>query len=142
MWGVLLRFLLARLRSFQGAAYPYLVSDRCRTGPFSGVGRRLALEADGARRLGNEFFFSAPQLKRDPLGGREWQSRQSGTPGCLSKQRTSSSQPAVGPVRGCRGFSVAFLLPSSGGNRRGNAAGQVTMVAPPNKRLKLSARVD
>jgi len=29
-----------------------------------------ALEADGARRLRNESFFSAPQLKRDPLGGR------------------------------------------------------------------------
>src|SRR5438105_11532400 len=28
-----------------------------------------ALEADGARRLWNESFFSAPQLKRDPLGG-------------------------------------------------------------------------
>jgi len=27
-----------------------------------------ALEAGGARRLGNESFFSAPQLKRDPLG--------------------------------------------------------------------------
>src|SRR5216117_3043530 len=27
-----------------------------------------ALEADGARRLRNESFFSAPQLKRDPLG--------------------------------------------------------------------------
>jgi hypothetical protein len=27
-----------------------------------------ALEADGARRLWNESFFSAPQLKRDPLG--------------------------------------------------------------------------
>src|SRR5206468_1626253 len=26
-------------------------------------------EADGARRLRNESFFSAPQLKRDPLGG-------------------------------------------------------------------------
>src|SRR5437899_2060338 len=26
-------------------------------------------EAGGARRLGNESFFSAPQLKRDPLGG-------------------------------------------------------------------------
>src|SRR2546430_732516 len=26
------------------------------------------LEAGGARRLRNEFFFSAPQLKRDPLG--------------------------------------------------------------------------
>ncbi len=25
-------------------------------------------EADGARRLGNESFVSAPQLKRDPLG--------------------------------------------------------------------------
>src|SRR5216117_1958891 len=28
-----------------------------------------ALEADGARRLRNESFFSAPQLKRDSLGG-------------------------------------------------------------------------
>jgi len=28
-----------------------------------------ALEAGGARRLGNESFFSAPQLKRYPLGG-------------------------------------------------------------------------
>jgi hypothetical protein len=27
-----------------------------------------ALEAEGARRLWNESFFSAPQLKRDPLG--------------------------------------------------------------------------
>src|SRR6266566_4408730 len=27
-----------------------------------------ALEAGGARRLWNESFFSAPQLKRDPLG--------------------------------------------------------------------------
>jgi len=27
------------------------------------------LKLTGARRLGNEFFFSAPQLKRDPLGG-------------------------------------------------------------------------
>src|SRR3989449_2886288 len=27
-----------------------------------------ALEAGGARRLRNESFFSAPQLKRDPLG--------------------------------------------------------------------------
>src|SRR6266516_3698669 len=27
-----------------------------------------ALEADGARRLRNESFLSAPQLKRDPLG--------------------------------------------------------------------------
>jgi hypothetical protein len=26
---------------------------------------RYALEAGGARRLGNESFFSAPQLKRD-----------------------------------------------------------------------------
>src|SRR5712664_1090341 len=35
-----------------------------------GGGRCLtALEADGARRLRNESFFSAPQLKRDPLGG-------------------------------------------------------------------------
>src|SRR5260370_41880471 len=34
-----------------------------------GGGRCLtALEADGARRLGNESFVSAPQLKRDPLG--------------------------------------------------------------------------
>src|SRR5437867_8517984 len=32
--------------------------------------RRLtSAEADGARRLRNEFFFSAPQLKRDPLDG-------------------------------------------------------------------------
>src|SRR2546430_24748 len=30
-----------------------------------------ALEADGARRLRNESFFSAPQLKRDPLGSTE-----------------------------------------------------------------------
>jgi hypothetical protein len=29
------------------------------------------LEAGGARRLWNESFFSAPQLKRDPLGRRE-----------------------------------------------------------------------
>jgi len=29
-----------------------------------------ALEADGARRLWNESFFSAPQLKRDSLDGR------------------------------------------------------------------------
>jgi ketosteroid isomerase-like protein len=28
-----------------------------------------ALEADGARRLRDESFFSAPQLKRDPLDG-------------------------------------------------------------------------
>src|SRR5438067_8822592 len=28
-----------------------------------------SLEAGGTRRLGNESFFSAPQLKRDPLGG-------------------------------------------------------------------------
>jgi len=28
-----------------------------------------ALEAIGARRLRNESFFSAPQLKRDSLGG-------------------------------------------------------------------------
>ena len=27
-----------------------------------------ALEADSARKLWNEFFASAPQLKRDPLG--------------------------------------------------------------------------
>ena len=33
------------------------------------VAAEQALEAGGARRLGNEFFFSAPQLKRDPLGG-------------------------------------------------------------------------
>jgi len=26
------------------------------------------LKAGGARRLRNESFFSAPQLKRDPLG--------------------------------------------------------------------------
>jgi hypothetical protein len=32
--------------------------------------KRLKL-AD-ARRLGNEFFFSAPQLKRDPLGVSAW----------------------------------------------------------------------
>jgi len=33
------------------------------------TGRCLtALEAGGARRLRNESFFSAPQLKRDPLG--------------------------------------------------------------------------
>src|ERR1700704_6297472 len=30
--------------------------------------RLTAVEAGGARRLWNEFFFSAPQLKRDPLG--------------------------------------------------------------------------
>src|SRR6266566_910578 len=30
--------------------------------------RTQAFEAGGARRLGNESFFSAPQLKRDPLG--------------------------------------------------------------------------
>src|SRR5205807_6557471 len=29
------------------------------------------LEAGGARRLRNEFFFSAPQLKRGPLGSHE-----------------------------------------------------------------------
>src|SRR2546430_8334419 len=32
------------------------------------------LEADGARRLANESFFSAPQLKRDPLRGGQFQS--------------------------------------------------------------------
>src|SRR5882724_6645631 len=31
-------------------------------------GASQALEAAGARRLWNESFFSAPQLKRDPLG--------------------------------------------------------------------------
>src|SRR5437870_11201 len=30
-----------------------------------------ALEADGARTLRNEFFFSAPQLKRHPLDGED-----------------------------------------------------------------------
>ena len=33
-----------------------------------GVGAKQALEAGGARRLGNESFFSAPQLERDSLG--------------------------------------------------------------------------
>src|SRR5256714_13233931 len=32
-------------------------------------GSEQALEAGGARRLWNESFFSAPQLKRDSLGG-------------------------------------------------------------------------
>src|SRR2546423_10984781 len=31
-------------------------------------GSEQALEAGGSRRLWNESFFSAPQLKRDPLG--------------------------------------------------------------------------
>src|SRR5216117_3479149 len=35
---------------------------------FDVVAAERALEAGGARRLGNESFFSAPQLKRDPLG--------------------------------------------------------------------------
>src|SRR6266566_9946794 len=32
-------------------------------------GRLQALESGGALRLRNEFFFSAPRLKRDTLGG-------------------------------------------------------------------------
>src|SRR6266581_7061652 len=38
-----------------------------------------ALEAGGARRLRNEFFVSAPQLKRDPLGIRKPIHRIAGT---------------------------------------------------------------
>jgi len=44
--------------------------DRLRHGEPSLLRRYLtALEAGGARRLRNESFFSAPQLKRHPLGG-------------------------------------------------------------------------
>ncbi len=48
----------------------------------------------------------------------------------------------VANTRGFPGFSVAFLLPFSVGSRRDNVAGTVTMVAPPNQRLKLAARLD
>src|SRR5213076_1179175 len=40
----------------------------CRCSSDDGHAAQQALEADGARRLRNESFFSAPQLKRDPLG--------------------------------------------------------------------------
>src|SRR5437773_3541819 len=40
----------------------------CRCSSDDGHAAQQALEAGGARRLRNESFFSAPQLKRDPLG--------------------------------------------------------------------------
>src|SRR2546425_13113207 len=48
----------------------YLYSLRGLLCPFPYPARRSHdLEAGGARRLRNEFIFSAPQLKRDSLGG-------------------------------------------------------------------------
>src|SRR2546428_2413143 len=48
------------------------LQDALRREEYSKQGFMIApsqgLEADGARRLWNESFFSAPQLKRDPLG--------------------------------------------------------------------------
>src|SRR5712691_4103279 len=45
-------------------------SSVAETVPLEGTSwKHHALEAGGARRLGNESFFSAPQLKRDSLGG-------------------------------------------------------------------------
>src|SRR6266576_712370 len=46
---------------------PQSAVDRCPEA-FSQSAAKHALEADGARRLRNESFFSAPQLKRDSLG--------------------------------------------------------------------------
>src|SRR5213076_1722823 len=40
----------------------------CRCSSDDGHAAQQALEAGGARKLRNESFFSAPQLKRDPLG--------------------------------------------------------------------------
>src|SRR5881396_404186 len=40
----------------------------CRCSSDDGHAAQQALEAGGARRLRNESFFGAPQLKRDPLG--------------------------------------------------------------------------
>ncbi len=52
------------------------VNEECRAKVLTLIG------AGGARRLGNESFFSAPQLKRGPLGGhvRSWRLNASSRP--------------------------------------------------------------
>src|SRR4051812_8374218 len=54
------------------------------------AGASQTLEAGGARRLGSEFFFSALQLKRHPLGRQRAQARW--------RQRTSRSVYGLGVI--------------------------------------------
>src|SRR5437762_679942 len=49
-----------------------------------------ALEAGGARRLRNESFFTAPQLKRTPLGGGPSSGLQHSPAGSLSNRGRAS----------------------------------------------------
>src|SRR6266542_1509013 len=83
-----------------------------------------ALEADGARRLWNESFFSAPQLKRDPLGcARKKLQERFSTPPCPTAPQISETSVGLahaqsGP-RGReglveRGARSVWWAPSSG----------------------------
>src|SRR5216117_53368 len=74
-----------------------------------------ALEADGARRLRNESFFSAPQLKRDPLG--RAQSFMLRTVSSLAILCALTAFPACGASDFPCGNTVTSSLPSPGGTR-------------------------
>src|SRR5213076_1876635 len=75
----------------------------CRCSSDDGHAAQQALEAGGARRLRNESFFSAPQLKRDPLGRH---TNMAGTWHSTRKGETS--------VRHTAGFVVAISLAGLG----------------------------
>src|SRR5204862_8311685 len=94
-----------------------------------------ALEAGGASRLRNESFFSAPQLKRDSLGGVRPQRKE---PGMLHPiQRPAPASANLCPLRLCLRAILLLTLFVARLQAQGSASGANLGVAFPKDTIAL-----